>query len=280
MWKNPINSDELCALSHSDIQELLGRRILRSSWSPTRALTSAQEEMTLCQKRNITILTLDSHAYPPILKHIYDPPVVLYVWGDPQALASSMFSVVGTRQASIAGIHATIELSSRLVRYGWTLVSGLAFGIDQAAHTGAAQLSRPQVAVLGTQILDVRPKKNRPLAQKILQHGGVLLSEIGPRGHVHAYSFVSRNRIIAGLSHATCIVQAPIKSGALHTAYFAVEQGREVFVHQVGLNKGYEGSIRLYEEGAQKLDLDTIPLAPAPRTELSTSKKRHESQEI
>jgi DNA processing protein len=182
---------------------------------------------------NTDLTTIDQNhpAYPEQLKTIASAPKLLYVRGNLEALAAPhLLAVVGSRKANTYGKQCIERILPPLVDAGITLVSGLAFGIDALAHAVAVSAKQPTVAVLGSGIDDdsIYPRANLRLAQKILEHGGLLISEYEPGSPTFPYNFPARNRIIAGLCRATLIIQANIRSGSLITARFAVEFGRDV----------------------------------------------------
>jgi DNA processing protein len=165
--------------------------------------------------------------YPPQLAQIADPPVLLYVRGDPGVLAEPHIAIVGSRNPSPQGLSVARELASRLASWGLVVVSGLAVGIDGAAHEGALETGRT-VAVLGTGPDLVYPAVHRELARRIAA-AGALASELPPGVGPLGRNFPRRNRIVSGLALGTLVVEATLQSGSLITARQALEQGREVF---------------------------------------------------
>lgn len=194
----------------------------KNAIDPKRSL----EEMF---KEQVQAVTVHDAEYPHLLKHIFEPPPVLFYRGDIHN-AKPKIAVVGTRKYSNYGKSVTSELSGQLARWGLNIVSGLAFGIDAIAHASALEAKGTTWAVLGCGIdkNSVYPSSNRALAERILESGGALLSEhpIGTPPLKH--HFPQRNRIISGLSLGTIVTEAPLRSGALITAYFSLEQNREV----------------------------------------------------
>jgi len=175
-----------------------------------------------------TILFPDHPEYPPRLTQVSDPPPFLFRLGQPTPPESKMVAIVGTRHPSEAGQAFAFTLASQLCEAGITVVSGMAEGIDSAAHKGALDCGGMTVAVWGTPLNVIFPSFNRPLAEE-LKAKGTIYSEYLPDSDYHAANFPQRNRIISGLSEAVIVVEAGIKSGALITAELALEQGREVF---------------------------------------------------
>jgi DNA processing protein len=186
-----------------------------------------RKEIENFNKNKIFFLTFLDENYPESLKEIYDPPIAIFYKGD---LKKSFIgvSVVGTRRCSEYGRFVSEELSSFLARHNIVVISGLAYGIDTYAHFGALKENGITYAVLGGGLNNIYPSKNLTLSKKILEKGA-LISEYLPDEKPLEYHFPERNRIIAALSKAVVIVEAPIKSGALITVDFAIEYGREVF---------------------------------------------------
>jgi DNA processing protein len=173
-------------------------------------------------------LALTAPEYPPLLREIHDPPAVLYVHGTVDILSGMQLAVVGSRNPSPGGTDNARDFSHALAKAGLTITSGLAIGIDGAAHRGALAASGGTIAVAGTGLDIVYPARHRALAAAIAEHGA-LVSEFPPGSPPQPSSFPRRNRIISGLSLGTLVVEAASGSGSLITARAALEQGREVF---------------------------------------------------
>jgi DNA processing protein len=170
---------------------------------------------------------LGDSSYPQLLSEICDPPPCLWTRGDRSALASIAVAVIGARAASHEGLVAAGEIACDLARAGVVVVSGMARGIDSAAHAGALDGGGKTIAVLGTGIDRVYPAENDRLAERIAANG-LLLTEFPPGTHPEDWHFPRRNRIISGLSKAVVVVEAKEKSGSLITARLAADQGRDV----------------------------------------------------
>src|ERR1700755_3458207 len=176
------------------------------------------------------VLVLDDGAYPALLREIPDPPVTLYVRGSwSECLDAPCVGIVGSRRCSAYGQNVALSLARDLASRGVTVVSGLARGIDAAAHRGALEASGRTVAVLGTGLDEVYPRDHRTLASEILERGGALVTQFPLGTPPVAENFPYRNRIISGLSLGVVVVEASENSGSLITARLALEQDREVF---------------------------------------------------
>ncbi|OGF74535.1 DNA protecting protein DprA [Candidatus Giovannonibacteria bacterium RIFCSPHIGHO2_02_FULL_46_20] len=186
--------------------------------------------MLKSETNNMKEVALRSKEYPAALREIPHPPEKLWVWG---ALPSSAhwLAVVGTRHCTAYGREITKKFIAALALHDFCIVSGLAFGIDTAAHQAALEAYIPTVAVLGSGIDSAafHPSRNLRLAQDIVARGGAVISEYEPDFKATLWSFPQRNRIISGLSRAVLVVEAPERSGALITAHFALDQNRDVF---------------------------------------------------
>lgn len=167
-------------------------------------------------------------AYPPLLRYIPKPPEILYCTGLPLNPNDKYFSVVGTRRPSLYGKQMAHDFAYQLAKNGFTIVSGLAYGIDSIAHEAALEAGGRTIAVLGCGLNHLHSLWNKDLAKRI-QKNGCLITEFLPETAPAKYTFVQRNRIIAGMSIATLVIEAPEKSGALITARYALDFNRDVF---------------------------------------------------
>lgn len=195
-----------------------------------RAKFDEVKMVAILAREGIRVITIEDVDYPGLLKEIYDPPFALFVRGT-LSLGSSAIGVVGTRAMTVYGKQVTGEIVGPLARAGCTIVSGLALGIDGEAHRTTLAHSGVTIAVLGTgnDAAHVYPAAHRQLANDIVAHGGAVISEYPPGSSATAYSFPARNRIIAGLTRGTLVIEAGESSGALITASCALDNGREVF---------------------------------------------------
>lgn len=180
-------------------------------------------------KKKMALVLREDAQYPPLLRQIAHPPHLLYVYGETDLTDRFPVAVVGTRRASAYGLTHTREIAAELAQTGVCVVSGLALGIDAAAHTGALDGGGRTVAVLGSALDKPYPQENEPLMRRILESGGSVISEYAPGTPPSRYSFLQRNRIIAGMCLGTLVTEGPRRSGALNTATRTLENGREVF---------------------------------------------------
>ncbi|TQV71033.1 DNA-protecting protein DprA [Aliikangiella marina] len=200
---------------------------------------------------NRHIITFDSPFYPPLLAQTYDPPLILFIIGNPELLITPQLAVVGSRKPTVSGINHTQSFCSELADLGLTITSGLASGIDGEAHRAALNAGGKTIAVCGTGLNRVYPAHHRELAHQIAEEG-LLVSEMLPNEKQSVASFPNRNRIIAGLSLGTLVVEAAEKSGTLVTARQAMEAGREVFAIPSSIhNPLSKGCHRLIKQGAK-----------------------------
>jgi DNA processing protein len=217
-----------------------------------RARAAAEEEWAKAAKLGIAIVSYDSDLYPERLKEIYDPPPVLWVKGDGRLLERSSIAVVGTRRPTPYGSGMAERLSRDLAARGLLIVSGMARGVDTAAHKGALAAGKPTLAVWGTGADVVYPKENARLAEQIVETGGAVVSEM-PLGTFPApQNFPRRNRILSGLSLGVLVVEASENSGTRVTARCAADQGRDVYAVPGNVtNPGSWTPNTLIKQGAQ-----------------------------
>ncbi len=232
------------------LQAGLDKRALKSLLE-TRESVDLPRLLDEIEAAGTTILTWEDEAYPPYLVEIADPPPVLYLRGELQTRDQWAVAVVGTRRATAYGKHVTTQLAGDLARSGVTIVSGLARGIDAVAHQAALDVGGRTIAVLGSGIRNIYPPEHRRLADQIAASGAIL-SGFPPGTPPEAGNFPRRNRIISGLSLGALVVEAGTRSGALITANYALEQGRDVFAVPGPINaRSSLGTNRLIQQGAK-----------------------------
>lgn len=223
-------------------------------------------------------IKISDENYPPLLREIPKAPGILYArgnatlnaefWGRPHV------AIVGTRKATSYGLKAARELARDLAARGVVIVSGLAFGIDAAAHRGALEANGATLAVLGSGVNQLYPAANADLARELMDRGGAVLSEFAPDFPPDKWTFPQRNRIVAGLTQATIVIEAPEKSGALITAYLALDFNREVgaipgeitSINSTGTNALLRRGAALIRNAGDVLELLGLAEETAPAT--------------
>lgn len=245
-----------------DLAELFGltQRLLEKAGLPpwlAKAISDfdfqrVEEDLNwLSKDKDNHLFGWDCEAYPPLLKEIPDPPLVIYLQGQLSALTKPTLAMVGSRKPSITGSENARQFAKELSAYGITIVSGLALGIDACAHLGCLDASGQTIAVMGTGIDCIYPASHRSLASQITQNG-LLISEFPLKSPPTAGHFPRRNRIISGLSLCTLVVEAALKSGSLITARMACEQNRDVLAIPGSIhNPLAHGCHHLLQQGAK-----------------------------
>ncbi len=235
---------ELERIAPLETQEFIAERYSQ------KPLEAAEEILGNCRRSGIDAIDILHHEYPALLREIKNPPLVLFRCGPWSRFPC--FSIVGTRTADPLAARTARRFASDIASSGFAIVSGMAIGIDREAHLGALESRGATVGILANGIDIVYPSRNRDLFAAIAASGtSCLISEYPPGITAGKWTFVRRNRIISGLSRGTLVVKAGDKSGALITASFAAEQGREVFACPgPALDRGYAGCHRLIKSGA------------------------------
>jgi len=224
-FKSP---ERILKATREDLQQVDGiTPRLITSIKKHRISDSIRKEFDLATRKGYNIVTMTDAGYPPLLLHIPDPPPFLYVFGHLKDSVRNI-AVVGSRNATRYGLSTTHRLCSDLVKFDMTIVSGMAAGIDSAAHEGALMANGETIAVLGSGLERIYPEQNRKLFFQIAENGAVV-SELPLTAEPDAFNFPRRNRIISGMSLGTVVVEATKRSGSLITARLAAEQNREVF---------------------------------------------------
>ncbi len=253
------------ALRRAGASPLLAARIRAAVNRRARA----EAEAARARRLNVEILHYGGPGYPEPLTHLADPPPVLYAAGNTRTLHRPAVAVVGSREATEFGLRFAYRLGRDLAERGIAVVSGMARGIDSAAHEGALAAGGPTVAVLGWGLDTVPPGWRRPLARKI-RSMGVLLSEFPFGTPAMPGHFPRRNRLISGLSLGVVVVEAAARSGSLITARHALDQGREVFaVPGRPGDENARGTLSLIKQGAKPVEsvddiLEELPVGHAP----------------
>ena len=206
------------------------------------------------EKIGAEIVSIYDEDYPLLLRHIYDPPILLWLKGNREALISDGVAVIGTRRPGKYGMVQASKWAQKIAKTGLCINSGLAYGVDAIAHKGALETGGKTVAVLGSGIDVIYPARNSHIAKKIIETGGAVITEHPPGAAPDAANFPGRNRIVSGMSHGVLVVESGIKGGSMITARFALDQNREVFVipHPLDYARG-EGCNYLIRTGQGKL---------------------------
>jgi DNA processing protein len=242
-WNAPTSALRAAGLSEKIVENLIE---VRGSISLEKVWQSLQEQ-------GIQVLIWDDPGYPKHLKEIDQPPPLLYLRGDLELADEWAVAIVGTRRVTHYGRQIAAEVASTLARSGVTVVSGLARGVDAIAHQAALDAGGRSIAVLGSGVDRIYPPEHRRLADRLIERGA-LISDYAPGTPPEGSNFPPRNRIISGLSLAVVVIEAGAKSGALITASFAADQGRDVFAVPGNINAPQsKGTNRLIQDGAQPL---------------------------
>ncbi|MHB9019668.1 MAG: DNA-processing protein DprA [Minisyncoccota bacterium] len=208
-----------------------------------------EKEFEKIRNAEIKLILNEEEGFPKNLKEIPWPPLAIYIQGSLEPIRS--IAIVGTRKVTPNGKLIAKQIAKELSGSGIQIISGLAMGIDESAHSGTLENKGKTIAVLPTGLGNIYPRQNYDLSQKIIKSGGALISEFHFDYKPYISSFIQRNRIVSALSLATIVIEAPEKSGALATARFAIEQNREVLVVPGPANHpNYKGSHKLIREGA------------------------------
>ncbi|MBN2626133.1 MAG: DNA-processing protein DprA [Spirochaetales bacterium] len=239
--------DDFERLDGAFLSRISGRRVSLKE-KPIRLIEKAEIVAEQCLRDRIGTVTLGEWDYPANLAQTSDPPFRLYYRGQAPRSDWEGIAVVGTRLPTWNAKSEAFQLGLELAMMECPLISGLALGIDGEAHRGALAASGFTIAVLGSGVDLLTPQRNRKIGQDILMNGGTILSEYAPGTPAAPWRFPARNRIIAGLSRTVVVVQAPLRSGALITADFALDEGRDVAVTPAGA--WAEGSAKLMRDGA------------------------------
>lgn len=232
LYECGIDPEEFYSIGMSELRLKLGSKtnIRFPDMDREEALFKAREEVKFVERHGVKVYSLFDENYPLLLREISDPPIILYQLGDADLDKEHFVSIVGTRKPSLYGIDFCKRLVSDLGAYfpDLTVVSGLAYGIDAMAHTEALDKNLVTIGVLAHGLDMIYPSSNRELARRILKNGGALLSQYPSKSTPFAARFLERNRIVAGISPLTIVVESPLKGGAMSTANFAFNYDREV----------------------------------------------------
>jgi DNA processing protein len=219
-----------------------------------KGLDEADAILDKTEKIGASLVAIDDEDYPVYLRHIYDPPVLLWIKGDRSVLNRDGVAIIGTRRPSKYGMDQAYKWAKALAEAGLCINSGLAYGVDTIAHKSTIESGGKTVAVLGSGIDVIYPSKNKYIAERIIETGGAVITEYQPGTAPDAVNFPGRNRIVSGMSHGVLVIESGVKGGSMITARYALDQNREVFAipHPLNNAKG-EGCNYLIKTGQGKL---------------------------
>ena len=243
------------AVFHASLTELestVMQAVSAQTIATGKSAELAREEIARAAAAGVTVVSLEDPCYPPRLKEIYDPPLVLYVRGNPEVLTLPGIAMVGTRHPTPYGSGMAERLACDLATQGLVIISGMARGVDTASHRGAISAKGKTIAVFGTGVDVIYPKENSRLSEQILALGGALISEFRLGTFAAPQNFPIRNRILSGMSVGVLVVEAAEYSGTRITARCALEQNRDVFAVPGNVtNKNSWGPNTLIKQGAK-----------------------------
>ena len=243
------------AVFHASLTELEStgiQAVSAQSIATGKSAELAREEISRAAADGVTVISGEDYCYPPRLKEIYDPPLVLYIRGNPEVLIQPGIAIVGTRHPTPYGSGMAERLASDLAAQGLVIISGMARGVDTASHRGAISAKGKTIAVFGTGVDVIYPKENSRLSEQILALGGALISEFAMGTFAAPQNFPIRNRILSGMSVGVLVVEAAEYSGTRITARCALEQNRDVFAVPGNVtNKNSWGPNTLIKQGAK-----------------------------
>lgn len=217
--------------------------------------TLIEKDLRWLENNNARMMTLEDPSYPPMLREIHDPPLVLYLQGNASLLTQQQIAIVGSRHPTPIGRDLAYQFAKELASAGLVITSGLALGIDAASHEGALIVNGKTIAVLGTGLKYIYPRSHQKLAQDIVRKNGLLISEFPIDTQPKAMNFPIRNRVISGLSVGVLVIEAAVRSGSLITARQALEQNREVFAIPGSIhNPMARGCHQLLRQGAKLVE--------------------------
>ena len=255
--ENGVNIEELFYLSDKEVRDLQNiNSKTKENIVKYKSIEYLDDIKNELQEKYIEYVCIKDENYPRNLKHIYNPPKILFYKGDISILNNDIgLAMVGSRKATDYGISCTKSISKQLSDVGINIISGLAIGVDSYSHLGCISGNAKTIGVLASSVDNPLPKRNMKLSEKILEDGGLLLSEYLPKDRVYPSNFSNRNRIISGISDGVIVVEAGEKSGALITVEYALEQGKNVFAVPGNINSCMsKGCHKIIKEGAKLIE--------------------------
>lgn len=254
LLENFSSPQEIWEAPLARLKEIPGFAESAETFCAHREQINLEQALEQIAQLGLKAITLADPQYPEPLRTLSDPPPVLYLRGEYLERDKLAMALVGTRRANSYGRRVAQQFAQDLGKLGFTIVSGLALGIDTAAHKGALKANARTIAVIGSGFANLYPKDNQKLLEEITQ-SGCAMTEFAPNVSPAQWTFPQRNRIISGLSRGVLVVEAPIDSGALITAQRALDQGREVFVVPGPItSEGHRGCHKLIKNGAKLVE--------------------------
>lgn len=257
LLENFSSTQEIWEAPLAKLKEIPGFAESAQTFCAYREKVNVDKALEQIVRLGLTVVTLEDAQYPEPLRTIPDPPPVLYLRGKYLEKDKLAIAIVGTRRADKYGRSLAASFAEELGRLGFTIVSGMALGIDTAAHTSALKANARTIAILGSSFTNIYPQDNLELLEQIIA-SGCAMTEFAPGVNPAQWTFPQRNRIISGLSRGVLVVEAPEDSGALITARWALEQGREVFVVPGPISPEsawrHRGSHKLIKNGAKLVE--------------------------
>lgn len=250
--------EELFRLTYKDLTDIPGvGPYLAKTVSDFDDWERVDQILDQTEKSGSLIISRESEAYPELLRQLPEAPLLLWAKGNTETLKTDAVAVVGTRNASSYGKAMAAKFTAGLVQEGFTITSGLAYGIDTEAHRSCVEKGGKTIAVLGSGIDRIYPNVNIPLAHKLMDRGGVIVSEFPPGTKPDARNFPVRNRVVSGLSLGTVVVESDAEGGSMITAGVSLDQNRDVFAipHSLETGNGQGGNM-LIKNGQAKLVQD------------------------
>jgi len=262
--------------SNKDLIKIGLRRQVVESFDEHRKLFDIGDYFNKLKKEKIRVICIGDDDYPENLRDLQDAPVVLYVRGEMKKSDENAVAIVGSRKMTSYGREVAEKFATELSNYGVTIISGLAFGVDLAAHKAALEVGGRCIAILASGVDTITPKSNEWLGIKLVHSGGALVSEY-PLGIEPQKSFFPyRNRIISGLSKAVIVVEGMVKSGTIHTAIHAAKQGREVFAVPGQITSPMSGATHYLLKNGAKLLTKTEDILEELSLQLNVDKEKVE----
>ncbi|MCH8556491.1 MAG: DNA-processing protein DprA [Balneolia bacterium] len=252
------NAEDVFRASEKQIREIPGfGKTIASNILKFRDWKRVDEILSVTENTDAWLLSINDEKYPSRLRHIYDPPLIIWGRGEVDALSRQGIAIIGTRKPTAYGRDKASSFAGRLAKTGLSIISGLAYGVDTLAHTAAVENNGCTVAVLGSGIDKIYPASNKRLTDEIINKGGAVISEFVPGTKPDRENFPTRNRVVSGLSLGVLVVESDVTGGSMITAYSALDQGREVFAipHDITTQTG-KGCNTMIKKGHAKLTMN------------------------